>query len=280
MNTLALGILAAVAWGFHDFSVRFVTQRGGIHAAVMTALVVGAVFLVPVTFAVGGWAALSWTGAALAASAGVAYAMGAMGLYRAFAIGPVRLVAPIVGGYPILSVAWARLSGQPVGTDQWLAVLAVVGGVALVAVLSDEEAGPGGKRAAILWALAGGGGFAATFALGQAATAQGAGLPVILITRLAAIACIAALAAATARALRPERRNLPLLCVMGVLDATALSAVLIAGTMPQPQFAAVASSTFGVITIVLTWAFLKERMSLPQWLGVMIVFAGIGYLGH
>jgi uncharacterized membrane protein len=66
---------------------------------------------------------------------------------------------------------------------------------------------------------------------------------------------------------------------MGVLDATALGLVLLAGGLPHPEFASVASSVFGVVTILLAWAFLRERMTLPQWGGVALIFAGIGYLG-
>ncbi|MCX8509028.1 MAG: EamA family transporter, partial [Rhodobacteraceae bacterium] len=68
------------------------------------------------------------------------------------------------------------------------------------------------------------------------------------------------------------------LAVMGLCDATALGLVQSAGTLPRPEFAAVASSTFGMVTILLAWAFLKERMSTPQWGAVALVFAGIGYL--
>jgi len=44
------------------------------------------------------------------------------------------------------------------------------------------------------------------------------------------------------------------------------------------EFAAVAASTFGMITIILAWLFLKERMTPGQWFGVAICFFGIGYL--
>jgi drug/metabolite transporter (DMT)-like permease len=51
-----------------------------------------------------------------------------------------------------------------------------------------------------------------------------------------------------------------------------------AGGMPDAQYAAVAASIFGLLTIVLAWALLGERMTRPQWLGCATAFAGIGYL--
>ena len=69
-----------------------------------------------------------------------------------------------------------------------------------------------------------------------------------------------------------------LLVVMGILDALAIGLVLTAGSLPRPEFASVTSSIFGMITIILAWAFLKERMMPLQWAGAVIVFSGIGYL--
>ena len=66
---------------------------------------------------------------------------------------------------------------------------------------------------------------------------------------------------------------------MGVLDTVALGAVMIGGTMPRPEFAAVAASTFGLLTVVLAWAFLSEPMTGRQWVSVTIVFAAIATLG-
>ena len=205
--------------------------------------------------------------------------VGGIGLYRSFAIGPVRLVAPIVGAYPILSVGWAAVSGAPVPLQDWLAVLMIVAGVGIVAILSDEGAGSHRRRDAILWAMLGAAGFAATFALGQAATASGAELPVILMTRFAAIGAAALIALALATSLRPPRRAVPILMAMGLLDAVALGLVIAAGTLPNPEYAAVTSSVFGVVTILLAWAILRERVTLPQWAGVAVVFGGIGWLG-
>jgi drug/metabolite transporter (DMT)-like permease len=65
---------------------------------------------------------------------------------------------------------------------------------------------------------------------------------------------------------------------MGLCDAVALSLVQAAGTLPRPEFASVTSSIFGMVTIILAWAFLQERMTGPQWLAAGIAFTGIGYL--
>ncbi|KRO86765.1 MAG: hypothetical protein ABR89_10940 [Rhodobacter sp. BACL10 MAG-120910-bin24] len=65
---------------------------------------------------------------------------------------------------------------------------------------------------------------------------------------------------------------------MGALDAAALSSVLVAGVLENAQYATIASSMFGVVTILLARHFLKELLKPGQWLGIFIVFAGISIL--
>jgi drug/metabolite transporter (DMT)-like permease len=128
MIAICLGIAAALAWGLHDFFVRTVSQNSGIFASIITVFGTGVVILGACVVAFGNpviMTPLSYqlSIASRISSAGVA-------VYMAFAIGPVSLVAPIFGAYPILSVGWAAVSGTPVSGLQWLAVLTVVAGVA------------------------------------------------------------------------------------------------------------------------------------------------------
>ena len=65
---------------------------------------------------------------------------------------------------------------------------------------------------------------------------------------------------------------------MGILDGIALLAVISAAPLPNPEYAAVTSSMFGLLTILLAWVFLRERMTLPQCAGCLLAFSGVGYL--
>ena len=278
MLSLTLGMIAACAWGVHDFCIRFVSQRGGILPAIATVMVGGALFLLPISGALGNWSAMTLQSFGLSVISGAVYLVGCISLYKAFGIGPVRVVAPIVGSYPILSIGWAALMGQPVLWDQWLAVGCVIMGVAIVGMLSDHSESDGSQRAAIGWSLVGAGGFAMAFAVGHLATQVGSELPVILVTRLTAATGAIILLALSSGAKIPERSAWPLLALMSLLDALALGIVIAAGNLHRPEFAAVAASTFGIITIILAWLFLKERMTGGQWFGVAVCFLGIGYL--
>lgn len=277
--SLLLGLLAAFAWAVHDICVRGVSQRAALLPTLLTVLVAGAVALVPLVMIDGSFSEMTPRALTLSGFSGLAFAAASLGLYGAFRIGPVRLVAPIIGAYPVASVGWAALSGAPVSPMHWAAVLVVVLGVALVAILSDGEEGQGNMPRAVLLSLLSGLGFALTFALGQAAVRAGAELPVTLVSRLVAAAVVAAGLLLTRQRWQVPRRVLPLLGLMGLLDAAALASVTAAGTLPHPEFAAVASSLFGMLTVVLAWAVLKEPMRPAQWAAVALVFCGIGYLG-
>jgi drug/metabolite transporter (DMT)-like permease len=278
MAALAFGLVAAVCWGIHDICVRYVTQRGGILPALTMVLIIGTLVMAPPALLAGDWAMMGLRSYALSAAAGAAFTIAYVGLYKAFEIGPVRLVAPIIGTYPVLSVGWAALSGRPVSWDQWLALAAVIGGVAIVALLTSQRDTGGSKRAAILWSILGGAAFAATFAMGQAAATAGSEVPAIFVARIAAVALAICLLATSDGRRPPARRALPLLALMGVLDCIALAIVIAAADMARPEFASVAASTFGLITVILAWAFLRERMTIGQWAGVLLTFASIGYL--
>jgi drug/metabolite transporter (DMT)-like permease len=183
-----------------------------------------------------------------------------------------------MGAYPILSFLWAGFTGQSVKWEQWIAVSFVIFGVALVGVLSRSEDGQKSTLAAVLWAILGAFGFASAFAIGHIATQVGSELPVILVSRMAAASGAVVLLLWKVGLRLPDRNTWPFLAVMAVLDTTAHSIVVGAGNLDRPEYAAVAASMFGMITVALAWMFLKEKMTWGQWCGVTLAFASIGYL--
>lgn len=285
MLSLTFGMIAALCWGVHDVCVRFAAARCGPATAFLFVLAIGALLIAPLALLSGGWSDLGTGSLTLAVLSGFCYAAGGYSLYRAFEIGPVRLVAPLIGAFPVLSILWAAVRGDPPTLPQMGAVAVIVAGVGLNAILSDghDPKGVVGNahrmRQAILWSLAACAGFALTFAFGQAASASDGRLILILVPRLSAFATLlVAIVLLDRSALNLRSAPVGLLLVMGSCDAAALGLVQWSGTLAQPEFAAVASSTFGMITIILAALFLKERMTSPQWGVVALVFAGIGYL--
>ena len=275
--SLGLGLIAALCWGVHDIFVRYVSQRTGIMASIFTVLIFGAIILAPICIYFGNWADLTMSAVRRTILSGGLFALGAVGLYKAFAIGPVRLVAPVVGSYPILSVGLAIWSGQPVSILQIIATLLIIFGITIVAQ-GENDNSTGERHLAILWAVAAAIGFFGSFASGQAAAALGAELPVIWLARLASISTIICIAKPLRVTLRPSLTQLPLLAAMGLLDAVAAAVVIYAGTQDFAVFASVTASVFGLVTVILAWVFLKEEMTTMQWAGIVLVFLSVGFL--
>lgn len=279
MSALGLGLIAALCWGFHDICVRFLSRNTPISACIITVLTTGLVFHLGVMGIRSGFTPLTSQTVWMSALAGLFFVIATYGLYHAFERGPVRLVAPIIAGYPIISVGLAAVQGAPLSLAQLVAVLAIVVGVAIVAALSDtsvDDAPPKGPT--ILYATISAIGFAGTFALGQHAAELSGELPTTLVTRVVAVVVTVAILVLAKQPFWAGKRALPILITMGIADGVALLAVLKAGTLPNAEFAAVASSMFGLLTILLAWVLLRERMTGAQWVGCLIAFVGVGYL--
>ena len=275
--SILLGFVAALAWGIHDLCVRQVSKGTGIFASIVTVLTLGCIPVIPVSAFT--WSAdISRGSLELSVIAGVLFGLAAIAHYKAFSIGPVRLVAPIIGAYPALSVGWAMATGTPVTLFQWAAVALIIAGIGYVAGSGDEGESDGSAASAIFWSVLAGSGFALTFAVGQAATAEGFELALQAPTRVAALVTVLAIALIGRVNFWPGRSQIWILAAMGALDAVALGSVISAGRFANPELASVVAATFGLITILLAAIFLRERVKPLQWIAVLIVFGAIAYL--
>jgi drug/metabolite transporter (DMT)-like permease len=283
MLALSLGLTAAFIWAVHDLLARKLSQGAALLPMIAVVIGSGCVLLAPVALLAGDWAAMTGLSWALAAASGLAYAVAGGSLYKAFSLAPVRLVSPVIGAYPALSLAIAVAQGRAVTGTDWIAVGAIVGGIAIVALTTRDD-GPEGYAAppgvALAWAALAAAGFAATFALGQAATRAGSELPVALIARVVAALVILALLRLQGRGEsgRVAPGQIWVLVLMGCFDALALTLVTASGGLDQAEYASVASSLFGVLTVLLAAWVLKERVRPVQWLGIATVFSGITVL--
>lgn len=280
MLSLALGVTAAIIWAVHDLLARKLSQGLPLLPILIVVLASGTVAMLVPALAFGAWGNLA-AGLALSIPAGVSFAIAIGGLYRAFSLAPVRIVSPIVGAYPLLSTGIAALQGKPISAIDWAAVVVIVLGIAVVAIAAEDEAPQeNAPVAAMIWAGASAAGFAVTFALGQEVSAAGAEFPAILISRLVAFAAISTLWSAPLwrSDFRLIKGYLPILTLMGVMDALALGLVLTAGSFPRPEYAAVSSALFGVLTVLLAAWFLKERASPRQWGGIALIFSAVAVL--
>ena len=281
MLALSFGLIAALLWAIHDLVARKLSQGAPVQSLIAVVLGAGCVALLPLLWLDGDWSAMTLPAWRDAAASGLTMAVAIGGLYKAFSLAPVRLVSPIVGAYPLVTLIIAAMLGRAITPGDWLAVALIVVGIAIVSLATRNDA-PEGYAArpavAIAWSVFAALGFASTFAFAQSAPRVGSDAPVMLVGRVVALAVFVVLIFWTKAPRRLPRRQVWVLSLMGVLDAIALGLVTTSGTLPKAEYASVSSSLFGVLTVLLATWVLREVPRPLQWLGIATVFSGIAIL--
>ena len=282
MDAAVWGAFSALSFGTADFIARFTGRRFGAAKAVLWVLIVGMLPMI---------ALLLWTRSPIAVSGpasagtvvvyGLATALATALLYEALARGPVTVVAPIVGAYPAYVVALALIAGRNPGLAALAATTAVLLGAFLTARFAEEHAGQAVlTRSTLVIALGASLSYAGLVITGQAVVPVFGDAQTALAGRMVAITAI--LLYLWWRPLAdPATAGTglwTLLAVQGLLDGGAYLLLFLGSHGSNPEIAAVAGSCFGAVTTLLAYFILRERVTLPQWAGIVLVFTGVATL--
>ncbi|MGI9336311.1 MAG: EamA family transporter [Gammaproteobacteria bacterium] len=289
MSAVVLGMVAAVAWGTHDFAARFAARAVGYRLATLGVTLGGMVWLTAWSWFAGHAVVIDLDHVWLLVATGIGFTLATLWLFAALAIGPLAVVAPIVGAYPLFAVLIALLRGTHPGPQEWTAMGVVLLGVVMVArhgvvpearygVVPEARRTSAHKARIIALACLSSAAFALSITAGQLASPYYGEIQATLLSRLFGFAVIASIVLWRREWSSSVGRWWPLVAIMGALDAIAVGAVLSAGHQPRPELATVASSGFGTVAVLFAWIFLRERISALQWVGVGLVFAGVGVL--
>ena len=271
-----MAILSAAAYGAADFLGGMAAKRATTLGSVIVTQAVGLVLLVfvlPVLpDAIVTAADLAWGAAAgLAGGGGVAL------LYRALAIGPMSVVAPLTA---VCAAAIPVAVGLALGDR--LSVLTAAG-IALAAVaivlVGQERRAPDsvamaqgiaaeGVRLAIAAGIAVG-----LFFVCLERTGDTSGLWPLVPARIVSIALFTAIALATSRPVLVPRAVMPIAIGGGALDMLANAFYLAAVQQGQLSVVATLASLYPASTIVLARIILDERWSRLQALGIVAAVA-------
>ncbi|MFT3988820.1 DMT family transporter [Aestuariivirga sp.] len=282
MPSVFYGVIAAVFWSTHDLFARSLAARVGPFRMAAWVMAIGTVLLTIVVAAKGWPTGLPRDQMLLAGLGGLAYGIGVGALFRAFSLGPISLVAPLTSTYPLLVFLWAVVTGVTPSLVQLLGTALVIGGAAVVARGGEEDGFAEIERANVLpfffFCALSAFGLAAAVIAGQAtATALGETETAWISRPLAFLALLPFCAREKPGGAMAPRHWLGL-CIMAVLDVAALVVVNAAGLLPDKAFAAVGIAAYGAIAVLLSRQFLKEQVSLPQWLGIFLIVGGVALL--
>jgi drug/metabolite transporter (DMT)-like permease len=283
MPVVLLGVFAALCWSVHDLFARRLAARIGPFRMAFLVMAIGFVLLAAFVFFNGTLTTASSSGLWLALGLGVAYGLGGVGIFKAFSMGPVSLVAPLTSAYPVLVFLWGIVHGLEPSLLQWGATVVAIGGAALVARSGDKTSGIDSVEKEklpilIFYCVIASAGYAAAIILGQNAAAAMGEVEATWVSRPAAMLAILPF---LARERAPPKLSLPHwngIFLIAALDVLAVVAVIAAGRLPGREFAAIGVSAYGAIAVIFAMVFLKEKVSWRQWAGIILIVAGVATL--
>jgi drug/metabolite transporter (DMT)-like permease len=216
----------------------------------------------------GGWLLLS----------GGANVVGLMLAYRAMRVGKVALIAPIVSTEGALAAVIAIAAGESLESGVAATLVMIAAGIVAASVppsdTGDTTQSP--HRTALLFAI----GAAVLFGVSLYATGRAANeLPsawVALPARVIGLLALAVPLALTGRLARPGRA-LPLVIASGFAEVAGFYAYT-AGARHGIAVAAVLSSQFAAISVVVAYLLFNERLTRLQLAGVLTVIVGVALL--
>jgi drug/metabolite transporter (DMT)-like permease len=279
---VALPLVAslAIASGFADRIASLKRHRLALLTLIVIAQVVGLVLLVSVL-------AMQGTGSGAngaiipALIAGAFTATGLVTLYRALAIGPISIAAPISAtGGVVPVVAGAVALGESPPSFQWAGIAIAIAGAALAA-LQPARAGSRGARAPlagpVLAVVA-----ALSFGLSFVAIDRASESDVVLTATAVHVAAllVTGLAVGVFRApTRVPHADLPAIAAIGALGALGHLFLAWATSIGWVAIVGVLASLYPVPTVVLAQLVGGERVTNRQGAGVVLALGGVAVLG-
>jgi len=259
------------------------TRRAGFAWTALAMQIFGNAALVLVLVALRRWPDFLWSQVPWAFALALIGTVSLVLLYRAFALGPIAVVSPIVASYAALSVVGIVIVlGERLSLGQAMAIAVTFVGVAIASTdireLRQTLGRPvEGVRLGVLATL----GFAVWGVLLSAATRENEPFALVIIWRLWGIAMMSAFIAWRRTPVAPllVRSTLAIVALVGILDTGANILLLLGIESGFASFVMTGSGAYPLIPAVLAILVLRERLAPNQYLGVAILIAGLVALG-
>ena len=278
MAAAALGIGAALCWGFADF-------LGGIRTKALTLALVLLVsqftglLAITIVVAAGQLDAPSFGEAAPAIGAGVAQLVGIAALYRALAIGTMSVISPIsASGAAVLPVIVGVATGERPEALQYAGMAAALVGVVLATRAPESPDGSASSREALVLSGLAALGFGCFFIGMDAAVEEAGPYWSLLVARVTACALLGAALLALRPRLAFDRAALPSLALIGALDVAANAFFALGTDTGLLSVVSVLASLYPVATVILARALLHERLVRVQAVGVVVALTGVAMI--
>jgi drug/metabolite transporter (DMT)-like permease len=265
-----LALLSSFTWGTADFLGGILSKRRNAIAVIGGSQPFGLIAITIVALAFNKF----WFNEQIiiyGIFAGLIGMLALMAYYQALATGSMGIVAPIGSLGVLVPLVYAYLDGDKPTTMQNIGIVAAIIGVVLA---SGPEFRGGTKSAPILLAL----GSAVFFGFVVLFMAKGGQInapATVVVMRVSQVSVMLTLALVLRTLGGLKREDVPLLAATGSMDAIANVFFTTAASIGMLSIVSVLGSLFPIATGILAWWFLKERLILIQYIGIVVTMAGV-----
>ncbi len=268
---VVLGIVSSLGWGIADFGGGVTSRKAPVVGVLLTSQAASLLVAVPL-FVVAGEATMTPLEYGLAAIAGVLGATGLGMLYRGLSVGRMGVVAPVAA---VITAALPVTYGFVTeGIPSELAIVGIVAAVVSVLLVSRVPDEGDGRPSGLRYGIATGFIFGLFPIVTNAISDDILVAPVVTV-RVASVLTIAGFVLLRRPQWRVPSRLLPALFGIGLTDMLATATFLAAIAVGPLAIAAVLQSLYPVVTVILAWAVLKERITPIQAGGILAAGAAV-----
>ena len=268
-----LALLSSLVWGLSDFLGGTLSKKRKAVAVIGGSQSFGLLFvsLLAIGFQAWTWNQTVWINGAIAGAMGL---LGLVCFYTALATGQMGIVAPISSLSAVVPVTIGLVQGERPSAMQLTGIVVALIGVILAS--GPELNGKVDPRPVFLALFA-----ALTFGFCVYFMAQGARInPTMTVTAMRAVqvflVIILFLAIRNLGGL--VKRDIPMLATIGASDAGANVLYTFAASLGLLSVVSVLGSLYPIVTVLLAWWILKERLMRVQYIGIAITFSGVALL--
>lgn len=268
-----LALLASVLLGVSDFLGGLLARTTTLVSVLVVSQIVGTLAILPRLLTDD--PAPNWQWAALwGVSGGIATAIAVASLFKALAIGTMGVVAPITSLSVMVPVAVGLLTGDRFSWVVGVGLALAIAGTVLAGGPEVRNPAPGHGAKPLLLALLA----ALAFGFANVSVALGSAhnVTTTLVSNALTVLLVYVGAAVVLRTL-PSLTGRPLAgaIAIGLLGIGAMLCFALASTMGALAVVAVLASLYPVVTVLLSWRLLGERLRTIQVLGIVAVFCGV-----
>ena len=270
LGTVAFALAASISWGAGDFSGGLATRRAQVLSVVFGSYTVGLFMLIVLALI---WSEpfpavldLMWGGVA-----GLAGAVGLAAFYQALSVGRMGVVAPIAAMLSaVIPVLFGALTEGLPGPLQLIGFVLAFIAVGLISGLGVVKGRPKGLGLALIAGV----GFGSFFILISRVSHGGIFWP-LAAARFSSLLFLFAVVLIRRQSVLPGKSVWPVVFLAGALDVAGNVFFVLATHTGRLDVAAMLSSLYPAVTVLLATIILKERVTRLQTIGIFVALVAI-----